>query len=183
MLLRLLVAATIAVAIAPSAQAMDFNCPAPGTTIEFDSGVKVIARGMEDSDCLMDEVGGKPFRIRGLMLANPAADGSDTTAFVNAIRPERLFPLAAGKRIEARHSTSNGSWTYVMTVARTDMLQGAAGGPHETFVVEMTEQATSGPYRSIQRWWISPKHNYFLRYDFSDSNNRSNRALVTKVSN
>jgi hypothetical protein len=182
MLLRLLIVA-IAVAVARSAFAMDFSCPAPGTAIEFDSGVKVIARAKEGGACLMDEVGGRPFRIRGLMLANPAADGSDTTAFVDAIRPERLFPLAVGKRIEARHSTSSGSWAYVLTVARIDMLQGAAGGMHETFVVEMTEHATGGPYRSIQRWWISPKHSYFLRYDFSDSNSRSNRALVTKVSN
>ena len=183
MLPRLLVATVIAAAFVPTADAMDFNCPAPGTTIEFDSGVKVIARNKDGSDCLMDEVGGKPFRIRALMLANPAADGTDTTAFVNAIRPERLFPLTPGKRIEARHSNSNGSWTYVVTVARADLLQGAAGGAHETLLVEMTEQATNGPYRSIQRWWISPRHNYFLRYDFSDSNNRSNRALVIKISN
>jgi hypothetical protein len=183
MLLPLLVAATLAVAIVPAANAMDFSCPAPGTTIEFDSGVKVIARGKAGNDCLMDDVGGKPFRMRALMLANPGPDGTDTSAFVNAIRPERLFPLAVGKRIEARHSSSAGSWTYVITVARTDLLQGAAGGAHETFVIEMTEQATNGPYRSIQRWWISPRHNYFLRYDFSDSNNRSNRALVTKISN
>lgn len=182
MLLRLLVA-VITVAFTISAHAMDFNCPAPGTTIEFDSGVKVIARGKEGGDCLMDNVGGKPFRMRGLMLANPGPDGTDTTAFVNAIRPERLFPLAVGKRIEARHDSSNGSWIYVVSVARSDLLQGAAGGAHETFVVEMTEQATNGPYRSIQRWWISPRFNYLLRYDFSDSNGRSNRALVTKVSN
>ena len=176
-------AALLAVPIATPALAMDFNCPPPGTTLEFDSGVKVVTKGKGGSDCQMEEVGGKPFRIRGLMLANPSADGADTTAFVNDIRPERLFPLEVGKRVEARHATSKGSWTYVLTVARRDMLQGAVDGPQDTFVVEMTEQATSGPYRSVQRWWISPRFNYFLRYDFSDSNNRSNRALVVKVSN
>ena len=176
-------AALLAVSITTPALAMDFNCPPPGTTLEFDSGVRVVAKGKDGGDCLMEEIGGKAFRIRGLMLANPSADGVDTTAFVNAVRPERLFPLEVGKRVEARYASSGGSWAYVLTVARRDMLQGAAGGAHETLLVEMTEQATSGPYRSIQRWWISPRFNYFLRYDFSDSNNRSNRALVTKVSN
>ena len=184
MLLRSLIA-LLAVVVAGSAfaQTMEFNCPPTGTTLEFDSGVKVVAKGKDGGDCLMEEVGGKPFGIRALMLANPAADGTDTTAFVNAIRPERLFPLAVGKRIEARYANNSGSWNYVLTVARFELLQGAAGGAHDAFVIEMTEQAISGPYRSVQRWWISPKFNYFLRYDFSDSNSRSNRALVTKISN
>jgi hypothetical protein len=173
--------ALVGAAFALPAAAMDLACPTVGTTIEFDSGTRVVAKGKDAGDCLMEEMGGKPFRIRALMLANPAADGADTSAFVNDIRPERLFPLTVGKRLEARHSSSKGSWTYVLSVPRTQMLEGAAGGVFETFVIEMTEQATSGPYRSVQRWWISPKHNYFLRYDFSDSNNRSNRALVTKV--
>ena len=79
---------------------------------------------------------------------------------------------------------------------RTVMVTGAGGSigselcrqiiqfaPARLILVEMTEQATSGPYRSISRWWISPKIKYLLRYDFSDSENRFNRALVTKISN
>ncbi|HYC66447.1 MAG TPA: hypothetical protein VEC14_17080, partial [Reyranellaceae bacterium] len=101
----------MAFSITSPALAMDFNCPPPGTTIEFDSGAKVVAKGKNGNDCLMEEAGGKPFRMRGLMLANPSADGVDTTAFVNDIRPERLFPLEVGKRIEARHASSKGSWS------------------------------------------------------------------------
>jgi hypothetical protein len=176
-------AALLAVSIATPAFAMDFNCPPPGTTLEFDSGTKVVSKGKDGNDCLMEQVGGKPFRMRSLMFANPGPDGSDTTALINSLRPERLFPLAVGKRIEARHTSDKGSWNYVFSVQRTQMLEGVAGGAHETFLIEMTETAASGPYRAVARWWISPRFNYLLRYDFSDSDNRSNRALVTKVTN
>lgn len=166
-----------------AAQAMDFACPPPGTTIVFDSGVKAVARGKDGNDCVMEAVGAAPFRMRALMMANPGPDGSDTTALLASLRLERLFPLAVGKRIEARHSSSAGTWDYVLTVARLQPLAIPGGALHDTYVVEMTEQATNGPYRSISRWWISPKANYLLRYDFSDSTGRSNRALVTEISN
>ncbi len=184
MLQRFLTALAILAFASPAmAQSMDFACPAPDTTITFDSGIKAVARGKEGGDCLMETVGAKPFRMRGLLMANPGPDGSDTTALLADLRLERLFPLTVGKRIEAKHSNAKGSWDYILTVARTQPLQIPGGALHDTFVVEMTEQATSGPYRSISRWWISPKANYLLRYDFSDSNNRSNRALVTEISN
>jgi hypothetical protein len=171
-----------AFALATPAMAMDFDCPAPGTTIEFDSGVKIVAKSKDGNDCLMER-DGKPFRIRALMLDNPGADGTDTTALIASLRPERLFPLAVGKKIEARHSSSQGSWNYVLTVTSAPQMQGPGGALYDTFLVEMTEAATSGPYRSISRYWIAPKARYLLRYDFSDSDNRFNRALVTKISN
>lgn len=185
MLLRLLPIAFAALAVtAPvRAQPVEFACPAPGTTIEFDSGVKAVVRGKEGSDCLMDNVGGQPFRMRGLLMANPGPDGSDTTALIASVRPERLWPLEVGKRIEARHSSDKGSWNYILTVARTQQIEGPGGALQDTYLIEMTEAATSGPYRSVSRWWISPKFNYLLRFDFSDSDGRSNRALVTKISN
>ncbi len=181
---RFLTALTVLAFASPAmAQSMEFACPPPGTTITFDSGTKVVARGKDGSDCLMETVGAAPFRMRGLLMANPGPDGSDTTALLASLRPERLFPLTVGKRIEARHASAKGSWDYVLTVVRIQPFQFPGGALHDTYAVEMTEAATNGPYRSISRWWISPKANYLLRYDFSDSDNRSNRALVTEISN
>ena len=77
-----------------SAQTMDFACPDPGTTFTFDSGTKVVARGRDGMDCTMEIVGGKPYKLRALLFDNPAPDGSDTSAFIAALKPERLWPLA-----------------------------------------------------------------------------------------
>lgn len=108
MRLPALVAALLAAgtfAGAASAQTMEFACPDPGTTFTYDSGVKVVARGRDGMDCLMDRVGGKPFKLRALLFDNPSADGADLTAYLAALRPERLWPLEAA-RSWSRVSTS-----------------------------------------------------------------------------
>jgi hypothetical protein len=163
-----------------SAQTMEFDCPDPGTTIGFDSGTKVVARGREGMDCNMEVVDGTPFKMRALLIANPSADGSDTTAFIAALRPERLWPLEVGKRIEARYSTANGSWNYILTMVRTEKRSGPRDALVDTFVVEMQEQGDGG-FRSLSRWWISPADKYMIRFDASNSAGTSNRAVVTEI--
>jgi hypothetical protein len=187
MLARLAFALAAAVLFAgpAAAQTMDFACPLPGTIFVFDSGTQVVAKGQDKDDCLMDVAGGAPFRMRSLLFTNPAPDGSDSTAFIAALKPERLWPLEVGKRIEATYSGTTGSgakgtWTYVLTVARRQTLTGPDGKPFDTFVVEMNE-AGQNSYRSVSRWWISPEVKYLIRFDSSDSNNVSSRALVTAI--
>ena len=102
-LAAVLLAALLPSAMA-SAQTMDFACPDPGTTFTFDSGTKMVARGTEGMDCTMEIVGGTPFKVRALLFDNPAPDGSDTSAFIAALKPERLWPLQVGKKIEACYS-------------------------------------------------------------------------------
>jgi hypothetical protein len=75
--------------------------PDPGTTFTYDSGTKVVAKGRDGMDCTMEIVGGKPYKLRALLFDNPSPDGRDTTAFINALKPERLWPLDVGKKIEA----------------------------------------------------------------------------------
>src|SRR5260370_3078809 len=82
------------------AQTMEFACPGAGTPFTFDSGVNIVARGQDGMDCAMDVVGGKPFKVRGLLIANPSPDGSDTSSFIAALRPQRLCPLKVGNKIE-----------------------------------------------------------------------------------
>ena len=106
--LSLAFAALFATATTATAQTMEFDCPDVGTTFTFDSGVKVVSRGRDGMDCKMDTVGGAPFKVRGLLIANPAPDGRDTSAYIAALRPERLWPLEVGKKIEARYSA--GGW-------------------------------------------------------------------------
>src|ERR1044071_9428804 len=90
------VLALAALASPANGQTMEFGCPTPGTTFPYDSGVNVVARGQDGMDCRMEIVGGKPFKVRGLLIANPSPDGADTSAFIAALRPERLWPLQAG---------------------------------------------------------------------------------------
>src|SRR5215218_8344862 len=120
MFLRCLPFALAMTAFAGSApaQTMEFACPPPGTTFVFDSGANIVARGQEGMDCKMEIMGGKPFKVRGLLFDNPAADGSDKSAFIAALKPERLWPLAVGKKIEATYSAGGRSWKYILTVAR-----------------------------------------------------------------
>jgi hypothetical protein len=172
--------AMTAFAGAASAQTMEFACPAPGTTFVFDSGANVVARGQEGMDCKMEIVGGKPFKVRGLLFDNPAADGSDKSAFIAALRPERLWPLAVGKKIEATYSAGGRTWKYILTVARHEKRMGPGDALFDAFVVEMNEQGDRGE-RSISRWWISPVEKYALRFDWSNGKGRANRAVVTSV--
>jgi hypothetical protein len=159
MLLRSLPFALALTALAgmASAQTMDFACPTPGTTFVFDSGANIVARGQEGMDCKMEIAGGKPFKVRGLLFDNPAADGSDKSAFIEALKPERLWPLAIGKKIEATYSVGGRSWKYILTspVMRTH-------GPRRCAVRRLRhrdERAGRQGERSVSRWWCRRSRN------------------------
>ena len=163
-----------------SAQTMEFACPDPGTTFVFDSGANIVARGQEDMDCKMEIVGGKPFKVRALLFDNPAADGSDKSAFIEALKPERLWPLSIGKKIEASYSVGGRTWKYILTVVRYEKRMGPDDALFDAFVIEMNEQGDKGE-RSVSRWWISPVEKYALRFDWSNGAGAANRAVVTRV--
>jgi hypothetical protein len=173
--------ATLLPSAMASAQTMDFACPDPGTTFAFDSGTKIVARARDGMACSMDIVGGTPFKMYALMIANPSPEGADTSAFIAAIRPERLWPLQVGKKIEARYSAGGQSWDYTLTVARYEKRTGPGDALIDTFLIEMNETGGKGE-RSISRWWIAPADKYAIRFDYSDGSGRANRALVTSVS-
>ena len=82
------------------AQTMDFACPDPGTTFTYDSGTKVVAKGRDGMDCIMEIVGGKPYKLRALLFDNPSPDGRDMSAFIAALRPGAA--VAARSRQEDR---------------------------------------------------------------------------------
>jgi hypothetical protein len=166
---------------AASAQTMDFACPAPGTTFTYDNGTRVVAKGRDGTDCLMEIVGGKPYKLRALLFDNPAPDGRNMTAFIDALRPERLWPLEVGKKIEARYSAGGHTWQYTLTVARHENRRGPGDAMIDTFLVEMLEHGDRNE-RSVSRWWISPADRFAIRFDFSDSGGKANRAVVTSVS-
>lgn len=182
MLPRLLSLAFAATAFAgpAAAQTMEFDCPTPGTTFVFDSGTRVVARGREGMDCTMEIVGGKPFKVRGLLFDNPAADGSDKSAFIAALKPERLWPLAVGKKIEATYGSGGRSWKYILTVVRFERRMGPGDALFDAFVIEMNEQGDKDQ-RSVSRWWVSPVEKYVLRFDWSNNSGGANRAVVTEV--
>ena len=172
--------AVCALSGAASAQTMDFACPDPGTTFTYDSGVKVVARGRDGMDCTMERVGGKPFKLRALLFDNPSAEGNDTSAYIAALRPERLWPLEVGKKIEASYKVGGSTWTYVIAVARYERRTGPGDKMIDTFLIEMNEHGEKGQ-RSVSRWWISPADKFSIRYDFSDGAGKANRAVVTEV--
>jgi hypothetical protein len=179
-LAAVLMAALLSATVA-SAQTMEFACPDPGTTFIYDSGTKVVARGREGMDCTMEIVGGKPYKLRALLIDNPSPDGASTSAFIAAIRPERLWPLQVGKKVEADYSAGGQSWHYILTVARHEKRTGPRDALIDTFLIEMNEQGDKGQ-RAISRWWISPADKYAIRFDYSDGAGRANRAIVTTVS-
>lgn len=172
--------AALVTAGAASAQTMEFACPTPGTTFTYDSGVKVVARGRSGMDCTMERVGGERFKLRALLFDNPSADGNDTTAYIAALRPERLWPLEAGKKIEASYKIGGGTWTYTLAVVRYERRTGPGDKMIDTFLIEMNEHGDKGQ-RSVSRWWISPADKFAIRYDFSDGAGKANRAVVTEI--
>ncbi len=182
MLLRCfsLAAALALPASTASAQTMEFGCPKPGTAFTFDSGATMTARSQDGMDCVMQKADGQTFKVRALLFANPAPDGSDISAFIAALQPERLWPLAIGKKIEASYSAGGNSWTYILTVARFEKRAGPGDALFDAFVIEMNEQGDKGQ-RSVSRWWVSPVENYVLRFDWSNGTGNANRAVVTSI--
>ncbi len=173
-------AAALLSSAAASAQTMDFACPEPGTTFTYDSGTRVVAKGRDGMDCVMENVGGKPYKLRALLFDNPGPGGADMSAFVNALKPERLWPLEVGKKIEARYSAGGQTWHYTLAVVRYEKRTGPGDAMIDTFLIEMQEQGAGGQ-RAISRWWISPADKYAIRFDFSDGTGKANRAVVTGV--
>ncbi len=163
-----------------TAQTMEFACPEPGTTFTYDSGVKVVAKGREGMTCTMERVGGAPFKLSALLFDNPSPDGANLSAYIEALRPERLWPLEVGKKVEAQYSAGGATWNYLFTVVRYERRTGPADKMIDTFLIEMTEQGSKGQ-RSVSRWWISPADKFAIRYDFSDGTGKANRAVVTTV--
>jgi hypothetical protein len=175
-----LLLAALLLPVAVSAQTMDFGCPDPGTTFTYDSGTKVTAKGRDGWDCLMENLDGKPYRLHALLFDNPSPDGKDMSAFVAALKPERLFPLQVGKKVEADYSAGGRSWHYILSVVRHEKRAGPGDRLVDTFVVEMNEQGDQND-RAVSRWWIAPAYKYAIRFDFSDGAGHANRALVTSV--
>ena len=169
-----------AVTVPASAQTMEFGCPKPGTTFTFDSGATMTARGQAGMDCTMQFADGKTFKVRALLFANPAPDGSDISAFLAALKPERLWPLEIGKRIEASYSAGSRSWNYILSVVRFEKRSGPGDALFDTFLIEMNEQGDKGQ-RSVSRWWVSTAEKYVLWFDFSDGSGKATRARVTTV--
>ena len=161
-------------------QTMEFGCPDAGTTISFDSGTRIVSRGQDGMDCKMESADGKSFRVRGLLISSVSPDGGDNSAFMAALRPERLWTLKVGNKIEASYSVGGKSWTYILSVARQEKKAGPGGALVDTFLVEMNEQGDGG-FRSLSRWWISPADKYFIQFDASNSSGTSNRAIVTSI--
>ena len=118
--------------------------------------------------------------VAALVLGVSAATAQDPVAFINALRPERLWPLAVGKKIEADYSAGGRSWHYILSVAAHEKRTGPGDAMIDTFLVEMHEQGPGGQ-RSVSRWWISPADKFAIRYDFSDGTGKANRAVVTSV--
>ncbi len=177
----LAVALTLVAITSPAiGQTMEFACPSPGTIFTYDSGISVVARGQNGMDCNMENVGGKPFKVRALLISDPSSDGTNTSALIAALRPERLWPLKVGNRIEASYSAGGRSWNYILSVTSYEKRMGPGDALVDTFVVEMNEQGPDGQ-RSITRWWVSPVEKFVIRYDWSDSNGKANRAIVTNI--
>lgn len=180
-LFPLILALVVAAFAGPAAaQTMEFDCPSPGTTFTYDSGIKIVVRGREGMDCMVQLQDGKPAKLRALLIDNPSPNGTDTSAFIAALKPERLWPLQVGKKIDADFSADGRKWHYVMSVAKYEKRTGPGEAMIDTFLIEMIEQGDKGE-RSISRWWISPADKYVIRFDFSDGAGRANRAVVTSV--
>src|SRR5260370_17987357 len=128
----------------------------------------------------MESEGGKSFKVRGMLISSLSPDGGDNSAFIAALKPERLWPLKVGNKIEASYSAGGKTWTYVLSVARQEKKAGPGGALFDTFLVEMNEQGAGG-FRSLSRWWISPVEKYFIQFDASNNHATSHRAVVTEI--
>ena len=173
-------AAALLLPAAAAAQSMEFGCPEPGTTFTYDSGTRVVARGREGMDCLMQIEGGKPYKLRALLFDNPAPDGADMTTFIDTLKPERLWPLEVGRKIEARYTGGGRTWNYTLSVPKQEKRTGPGGALVDVWLVEMIEQAEKGG-RSLSRWWISPRDRFAIAFDFTNGEGKATRARVTEI--
>lgn len=169
-----------ALSTAASAQTMEFGCPKPGTSFVFDNGTVMTARDQQGMDCVMQRDGGATIKVRALLFDNPGPGDKDSSAFIAAVKPERLWPLQLGKKIEASYSAGGRTWSYVLNVVRFEKHRGPDDTPFDAFVIEMNEQGDHGA-RSISRWYVSPVEKYALQFDWSDGTGKASRAFVQNI--
>lgn len=173
------------------AQSPEFKCPAPGTVVEFSNGEKTLWVSQDGNTC----------RIRSPLLPPrekevvdkiwyaPAAASlvSASSAWAQQVKPSNLWPLAVGKKIQARYDgmtlipNYEGSWIMTLTVEKAEKISTKAG-TFDTFVVAyQVEGLTRNLIKSTLRQWYAPEPGVVVKMDYSDNRLHKDSGEATVI--
>ena len=153
------------VAAAPRAIAAsyDFHCPAPGTVVEYNSGVTLTFTGRDGFRCTYTDEAG--------VTVEKYAGFGDDVAMLNA-GLDRLWPLSLGaEQILTVPGLSASSTTFGSVTERFTVMTGETisvpAGKFDTVVIEQ-EEAVSGNngHNAKRTFWYAPDLGVVIKSTF-----------------
>jgi hypothetical protein len=173
------------------AQSAEFKCPAPGTVVEFSNGQKTLWLSQDGNTCRIRSPRLPPHEqevVDKIWYAPAAADPVSTNnAWAQQMKASNLWPLAVGKKIQARndgaaHNGSySGSWIMTLTVEKAEKISTKAG-TFDTFVVVLqVEGLLKNLIKSTFRQWYAPGPGVTVKMDYSDNREQKQSSEATVI--
>lgn len=167
------------------AQSAEFKCPAPGTVVEFSNGQKTLWASQDGNTCRIRSPMMPPHQqevVDKIWYAPAAADAS-----AQKMKASNLWPLAVGKKIQARIDgmtlipNYEGSWIMTLTVEKAEKITTKAG-TFDTFVVVLqVEGLTRNLIKSTLRQWYAPEPGVVVKMDYSDNRLHKDSGEATVI--
>lgn len=187
---RILAMACVVALVVPAsgyAQTAGFKCPADGTVVQYsDGGVSTWLSAGADH-CRIENKAANGSVFNGLWYAPGGSRANNaSTAWIDQLQPAKLWPLAVGKRIEAKYSGaspgdgSQGVWAYTAAVDGYAKLTTKAG-TFDVFTLTWQEQALTHSYKRTTRYWYAPNPGVVVRMESSDNRGGSRNAEAVAI--
>jgi hypothetical protein len=180
-------ASVLANAVDAVAQSAEFKCPPPGTVVEFSDGRKTIWVSQDGNTCRIRSNWQTGEELDLIWYAPAAANlVSASNAWAQQVKPSNWWPLAVGKKTQARYDgpSSNGSysgsWITTLTVEEAEKITTEAGTFDTFVVVYQVEAFQKKKFRSTLRQWYAPEPGVTVKIDYSD-NRGQKRSLEATV--
>jgi len=159
----------------PFAQTANFKCPPPGTIVEFSDGQRTTWVGPEGQFCRLQQKGRDGQEsVRNWYAPAAVLTASISQTWADQIKPWTLWPLAVGKKIDARYdgpavaASYSGSWIQKLVVEKYERTTTRAG-TFDTFVVLFEQDGISHRFKGAFRQWYAPEAGVTVKFDYSDS--------------
>src|SRR5258708_31086053 len=125
---------TLGVAVAATstnatAQSAEFKCAAPGTVVEYSDGQRTTWVTQQGNTCRLRSKSPNGEETDSIWYAPTAtARIGASSAWADQVKPSTLWPLAVGKKLQARYDGAgsdagySGSWILTITVEKADRI-------------------------------------------------------------
>lgn len=168
-------------------QTANFKCPPAGTTVEYSETSVTKWLGAEANFCRVESKNRRGEVTTSDWYAPTATRGSNQSgAWVDQMKPSRLWPLTVGKKISARYTGANtlgsgtGVWDFTISVDGYEKVTTPAG-TFDAFVVTNKQESLSGNFKSTWRNWYAPEAGVTVKFEYSNNQGSSSKGDAISI--